>query len=537
MEKKIKVILPENKYVNEETNQVIRKKRVCAYARVSTDEEDQLNSYRVQISEYTKMINENPAWELVNIYADEGLSGTNMKKRPQFMKMIESARLGHIDLILTKSISRFGRNTVDMMGVIRELRNIGVIIFFEKENIYSDDPKMDFMLTILASISQEESRSISTNIKWSLERKYKRGEVTPIRIYGYDVKDKQYVINEVEANVIKRIFNLAVSGYNINDICKTLNADNIPTIKGGVWKYGTIRGILENEKYVGDAILQKTVCIDYLSHKAIKNDNIVPKYIVENNHEPIIEREIFNEVQSKLKNKELRSNNKVSKYPLSGILYCPICKRSLKRHTINYGTSYEKTVLDCNHSYHNKLKCSRSYCPDYKLVENAVMYTLEKLVGDGTALKYYSNHFSMTELNKLRKEMIDCDETIKKINNEIAHANDKDDIKTLERKLRIYENKLGPIEQMAVNQYVRYERISHINAVTSGREKLNPKNIATIVFADFENIEIVLTAYADKDAIVNGDHDIYKHGRYHSSELYIDETRKMGINVKVYLNE
>ena len=227
MEREFQVLKPiKGKYEGE--NYIPNpKKKVAAYARVSTDYEDQINSYRVQCEEYTKVIKSNPDYIFVGIYADQGLSGTQAKKRPEFMKMIEAARNGEIDLILTKSISRFGRNTVDVISYIRELREIGVEIFFEKENISSLDPKIDFMLTILSSIAQEESRSISSNVKWSYDKKFKKGIVDPRRIYGYDVVDGEFVVIPEEAKVIREIFDLALKRYRVADIVKILNQEEL----------------------------------------------------------------------------------------------------------------------------------------------------------------------------------------------------------------------------------------------------------------------------------------------------------------------
>jgi len=224
----IEVIKPSNKYINQVTKEVI-KKRVCAYARVSTDDEDQLNSYKAQIDEYTTRIQENEDWIFIGMFADQGISGTQTKKRPEFLKMIALARLNEVDLILVKSISRFARNTVDVLSLVRELRQIGVIIYFEKENLYSDDPKIDFTLAILSSIAQEESRSISTNVKWSIEKRFKAGIVHIPKIYGYiKMEDGSFVINETQAEVVKLIYSLFIEGYNINDIRKILEEKGIP---------------------------------------------------------------------------------------------------------------------------------------------------------------------------------------------------------------------------------------------------------------------------------------------------------------------
>ncbi|HOH95417.1 MAG TPA: recombinase family protein, partial [Bacilli bacterium] len=296
MTKTIEVIMP-HKIDTSLTKTNKTKLRVAAYARVSTDEDDQVNSFKSQIDEYTERITSNPDWDFIGMFADKGITGTQTKKRPEFMRMVELGMERKIDLILVKSISRFARNTVDVLTTVRELRNRGCIIFFEKENIRSDDTKIDFVLTVLSSVAQEESRSISTNVKWSIEKKFKNGIAHVTNIYGYRKGENgDLIIEESEATIVRLIFSLFIEGYNINDIVKILNDRKIPTLKGKSWLYSTVRGLLSNEKYMGDAILQKTCTVDYLTHKQVKNDNIEPKYYVTNHHEGIIKRDEYETV-------------------------------------------------------------------------------------------------------------------------------------------------------------------------------------------------------------------------------------------------
>ncbi|MDD2259353.1 MAG: recombinase family protein, partial [Bacilli bacterium] len=251
MTKTIEVIMP-HKIDTSLTKTNKTKLRVAAYARVSTDEDDQVNSFKSQIDEYTERITSNPDWDFIGMFADKGITGTQTKKRPEFMRMVELGMERKIDLILVKSISRFARNTVDVLTTVRELRNRGCIIFFEKENIRSDDTKIDFVLTVLSSVAQEESRSISTNVKWSIEKKFKNGIAHVTRIYGYRKGENgELVIEESEATIVRLIFSLFIEGYNINDIVKILNDRKIPTLKGKSWLYSTVRGLLSNEKYMG----------------------------------------------------------------------------------------------------------------------------------------------------------------------------------------------------------------------------------------------------------------------------------------------
>lgn len=296
-EKKVIVINPTIINHDAKNNEEIPKKRVCAYARVSTDQEDQINSYNAQIKEYTERIKANPNWKFVGMYADEGISGTSMKKRLSFLEMIDDAKAGNIDLILTKSLSRFSRNTVDSLTIIRELREINVEVFFEKENLSSLDTKIDFMLTIFSSIAQEEARNISENVKWGIRKRFQEGKVkiNTKRFLGYDKDDSgNLIINESEANTIRMIFNLYVAGKSYKEICEILISEKLTNGRGLVkWNPSAIKNILENEKYMGDVILQKTVVLDYLSHKSVTNNNNVPKYHIIDNHPAIVSKELF----------------------------------------------------------------------------------------------------------------------------------------------------------------------------------------------------------------------------------------------------
>jgi len=347
----------------------LTKKRVAAYCRVSSDSLDQKTSYDAQVDEYTKRIMANPEWEMVKVYADEGISGTSTKNRKQFNEMIDAARSGRIELIITKSISRFARNTVDCLNYIRELRERKVDIFFEKENIYSSDPKVDFLLTIMSSIAQEEARNTSENVKWNIRKRFSEG--TPSlnfkRFLGYDYnpKTKAFVINEEGAETIRLIYKMYLDGIGCHQIMKEMERLGRKTGSGATkWWESTVITILKNEKYAGDLILQKTVTFDYLTHKRANNDNLAPKYVVENNHPAIIDRETFNKVQKMM---DIKSNAKMGKdknlakytirYPFSSIIICNECGRTLKRRYWNYGTPAERLMQQCGSYIQGKGNC------------------------------------------------------------------------------------------------------------------------------------------------------------------------------------
>ena len=280
--------------------------RVAAYARVSTDHEDQETSLSAQTEYYRKKITEHPGWEFVEIYVDDGISGLSTKHREGFNRMVEDCLARRIDLILTKSISRFARNTVDTVTTIRKLKDSGVGVYFEKENIFTTDSKGEFLLTIMSSLAQEESRSISENVTWGQRKRMADGKVSIAygRFLGYDKGPEKYtmLVNEEQARIVRRIFYMFLQGYTPHTMAGLLTADGVPTPGGcKAWNQQTIRRILSNEKYKGDALLQKEFTVDYLQKKVKKNEGELPQYYVKEDHEPIISPWLFDYVQKRLK--------------------------------------------------------------------------------------------------------------------------------------------------------------------------------------------------------------------------------------------
>ena len=333
------------------------KLRVAAYCRVSTDSDEQATSYEAQVEHYTAFIKQNSEWEFAGIFADDGISGTNTKKREEFNRMIGECMAGNIDLIVTKSISRFARNTLDCLKYIRELKEKNIPVFFEKENINTMDSKGEVLLTIMASLAQQESQSLSQNVKLGLQYRYQNGEVqvNHNRFLGYTKdEDGHLIIEPVEAEVVKRIYREYLEGASLLQICRSLKADSILTAANKPhWRPETVKKILQNEKYIGDALLQKTYTVDFLTKKRVKNNGIVPQYYVENSHEPIIPRELFMQVQEEMvRRANLRGgkdgNKRVysSKYALSSIVYCGQCGDIYRRvHWNNRG--YKSIVWRC----------------------------------------------------------------------------------------------------------------------------------------------------------------------------------------------
>ena len=311
------------------------KLRVAAYCRVSTDTDEQATSYEAQVEHYTEYIKKNPSWKFAGIYADDGISGTNTKKREEFNRLIEDCLAGDIDLVVTKSISRFARNTLDCLNYIRKLKEKNIAVFFEKEGINTLDAKGEVLLTIMASLAQQESQSISQNVRLGLQYRYQQGKVQVCtnRFLGYD-KDEEgnLVINLKEAEIVKRIFREYLDGRSYYEIGKRLTEDGIRTAAGSEkWRASTLRKILRNEKYMGDALLQKTVTTDFLTKKRVENRGIAPQYYVEGNHEPIIPKEIYMMVQEEMVRRahlETGTGKRrvySGKYALSSIVYCSHC--------------------------------------------------------------------------------------------------------------------------------------------------------------------------------------------------------------------
>lgn len=385
----VEIIEPKPKFRNATTDQIIRKKRVAAYARVSTDETDQLNSYQTQIDEFTSRIQNNEEWDFAGMFNDEGITGTNMYKRPGFMDMVDYAKKGHIDLILTKSISRFSRNTIDILTVIKELRSIDVEIYFEKENISSMDPKIDFMLTIMSSLAQEESRSISENTKWGIQKRFQNGKLIMCTTYflGYDVDDDgNLIINQGQAKTVRYIFDKYLRGMGISRLARHLIDNKIKNGRSNVaWYPDTVKEILRNEKYVGDLMLQKTVTLDYLSHRSVINEGQATKYYIKDNHDPIIDRETFDIVQTMIHARDMiiATDNKerfkhLAQKPIKGLVYCSKCKRMYNSKMHNSGTIFKKSMLKCHTLRNNPHECDNPSIHE-PLLERATLHVIEHL--------------------------------------------------------------------------------------------------------------------------------------------------------------
>ncbi|OOM58472.1 recombinase family protein [Clostridium beijerinckii] len=340
---------------------------MAAYCRVSTDQLEQLSSYEAQVNYYTNYINGHPDYECAGIYADEGISGTNTKKREQFNKMIEDCKAGKIHMIITKSISRFARNTLDTLNYVRTLKELGIGVIFEKENINTLDSKGEVLLTILSSLAQEESNNLSQVSTWGIRRRFEQGKVTinEKKFLGYD-KDANgnLIINKKQAKIVRKIYKDYLDGKGANRIARSLEEEKIQGWNGkSKWYESTISSILSNEKYKGDALLQKTYTVDFLTKKRVENKGEVPQYYVEDSHEAIIDKEMWEAVQLEMerrrafaeKHKLQKTDHGLKDNPLAGKIICGNCGRAFGRRTWK-GTNeiLKRKVWFCNGRYEEK---------------------------------------------------------------------------------------------------------------------------------------------------------------------------------------
>ena len=345
--------------------------RVAAYARVSSEKDMALHSLSAQVSYYNEKISNHPGWELVEVYADEGISGT-LDKRPEFQRMLTDCREGKIDLIVTKSVSRFARNTVTLLETMRELRDLGIDIYFENEKLHSISEGGDFMIKLLALMAEEYSRSASENTRWRIQKKFEAGLPTGgIRMTGYIITDGQFVIIPEEAEIVREIYADYLSGMSAEMIARKLNSRGLKTIYGNKWSGYTIRDILRNEKYKGDMLLQKTYTEDFRTKRQCANKGQRKQYYVENNHEPIIPKETFQAVQDEFARRRTQRApyKRPVKTPFSGMIKCAKCGQNVWRCTANGTKYYAKPAWLCS-TVRKKGKdiCNMKILPELQLI-------------------------------------------------------------------------------------------------------------------------------------------------------------------------
>ncbi len=395
--KTVTLIEPKQSFVVDKERH--KQKRVAAYCRVSTDKEEQLTSYENQMKVYTEMINSNKEWEFAGLYADEGISGTKADKRPQFKKMIDDCHKGKIDYIITKSVSRFARNTVECLKYVRILKGKGIGIYFEEQNIDTLKNDSELYLVIYAGFAQSESESISKNITWTVRKKFEEGK--PIfqykRLLGYKKgEDGMPEIVPEEAEVVERIFNMYLAGEPTNAIAKKLQAENLQfENKTFVFSKPMIIAILQNEKYCGDCILQKTVTIDPIDKVRKPNEGEAPMWLVENSHPAIISREMFHKVQEELsrrrtispvsKKTSITATGKYSKYALKDVLQCGECGTKYRR--VTWSKKGKKKVVwrCCSRLDYGTKYCKDSISVEEELLKKAIVNAINKFNSENSA--------------------------------------------------------------------------------------------------------------------------------------------------------
>ena len=343
-----------------------RKLRVAAYARVSSDSEDQLHSFAAQTAHYTELIHQNPDWEFVDVYADKGITGTSTEKRDDFLRLLADCRRGRIDKVLVKSSSRFARNAKESLEAIRELKSLGIAVCFEEDKIDTSKLSGELLTAIFAMLAQKESEAISERMRWSYQVRMKAGKfITCNAPLGYDLVDGKLAINENEAQVVRYIFRQYLSGQSLESIAKDLSRCGVPTRAGGPrWGMTAVGYILSNEKYVGDSLLQKSYTTKSLPHRIVKNHGKYPKYYIQNSHPAIIDRNTFEQVQKLLeRRREALHPQPQEKYVFSGKIICQTCGSTFKRKSID-GTS---VCWICQTHNRSPERCQTARVPEQKI--------------------------------------------------------------------------------------------------------------------------------------------------------------------------
>ncbi|MDR5586050.1 recombinase family protein [Clostridium aquiflavi] len=461
------MVIPARKRVGNNIADEKPKLRVAAYCRVSTDSDEQAGSYEVQIEHYTEFIKKNPEWAFAGIFADDGISGTNTKKRDEFNKMIEECMAGNIDMVITKSISRFARNTLDCLQYIRKLKEKNIAVYFEKENINSLDSKGEIMLTIMASLAQQESQSLSQNVKLGIQYRYQQGiiQINTNRFLGYTKdENKHLIIVPEEAEIIKRIYREYLEGSSMDKIKKGLERDGILTSAGKKrWHTSTIRKILSNEKYMGDALLQKTYTVDFLTKKRVKNNGVVPQYYVENSHEAIIPKEIFMQVQEELIRRStghISSSGKKRNFscsqPFSQIVFCGECGEIYRR--VHWNNRGKKSIVwRCVSRLENTgLAChSRTVLED--LLKDAVVKAINDLLGQkNDFLEVLSNNIETVINEQDTSAVTEIEKKLEELQKQLLiRANSKEDYNDIADEIyRLREEKHNALAEDAEKKAV-----------------------------------------------------------------------------------
>lgn len=481
--------------------QSTNKRRAAGYARVSTDSDEQFTSYEAQVDYYTQYILRHSEWEFVKVYTDEGISGTNTRHRDGFNEMVDDALAGKIDLIVTKSVSRFARNTVDSLVTIRKLKEKGVEVFFEKENIYTFDSKGELLLTIMASLAQEESRSISENVTWGQRKRFADGKVSlPYKHFlGYKKgADGLPEIVAEEAVIIVSIYDMFMMGMTPHGIAKQLTSEGIPTPAGkSTWRSTTVENILTNEKYKGDALLQKEFTVDFLEKKMKRNEGEVPQYYVENSHPAIIDKELFDRVQLEL------ARRKQCKHKYSGMsifasrLVCGDCGAPFGPKVWNSNSKYRRVIWQCNDKFKGQ-KCTTPHLEEDEIKQrflvayNNLILNRKALIEDSaTMVAVFSDCSEIeTQLEALYQELDVVEELTRRCIAENAITPQRQDAYQ-QRYNGLVDRHEAAKAQVAELESRRAERLAKATAIEGYAKRLRSQNGQLTEFDDRLWIETI----------------------------------------------
>lgn len=504
---KVQVIEKKKGRIDRTTGEIIKGNlRVCAYARVSTEKEEQLNSYNSQLKYYEEKIKSNSDWLYVGIYADEGITGTLDYKRDGFMKMMQDATQNKFDMIITKSISRFGRNTVDTLKYVRALKEKGIAIYFEEERINTLEISGEIMLTVLSAMAQQESENISSHVKLGLQMKLKRGELIGYNGclgYVYDKESKQISVNYEEAEIVRYIFERYCQGVGCTTIAKELTTMKYRTPTGKKkWHESTIRGILKNEKYKGDVLQGKTYTTDLISHRRVVNMGEENMYYMQEHHEPIISERMFNQVQEILQKRGgvrgsgRRKGNFSRKYPFSSRLYCGFCGSLLTRRNWHSGTKNSIIVWHCMEF----VKHGKENCPHCKAIKESI---IEEAFTQSYKLLCDSN-----------KELIQI--FLNEMEEIIQEESNESSIKRLEEQKQILKEKIDKLIDLNLNGTISTETLQEkkaklqnkINKITKEQEHLQLEIEDSMSLN--QGLNKFKTLFKDNEIMPNFDKDVFE---------------------------
>lgn len=401
-----------------ETSIQTKKLKVASYCRVSSEEELQLGSLENQIIHYTNYIRANPDWQYAGVYSDKGKSGTDMSKRIGFNRMIRNAMNGEIDMIICKSISRFARNVLDTLDIVRQLTEKGIYVVFEKEKLSTKDMTSTLLIKILATFAEEESRSTSENIEWALGKRFERGDVMAGQLFGYEVnKDKEWVIIEKEAMIVREAYALFLTGNKMTEIARHFIRMRYKKRSGEIdWVNSNIRSMLTNEKYDGDVLSRKTCTLNFRTHKTVVNQGFKPKYYIEDHHEGIVSKADYEKVQEIIQNNKSEFNRQeYARSAFTSRVLCPYCGKNFHR----FDKNVEKTTWRCSSNLKSELLCKASPIDEdqiEKLLKEGFekRYNMNQRANDGLLIKRLTKELSTAEAvrereqNLLRVELEKC---------------------------------------------------------------------------------------------------------------------------------